>query len=307
MNNKVTIIGAGMVGSTVAYSLVLQSFVDEIAMIDLNQDLLRAQVMDLQHTVPFVDRAEVKMGTYADCVDSRMVVITCGAAQKPGESRLELVQKNATIIKEIMPKIFEHNPNAIVLMVTNPVDVLTRLAVSLFPDKRNHIFGTGTVLDSARLRHLLGQTLHISAQSIHAYMLGEHGDSEFPAWSTATIGNMRLQDCKMLHDEEKMRIFQEAKNAAYTIIEGKQSTYYAIGAGCAQVIYAVMRDEKVVLPVSHMIKNLYGISETCLSMPAIVGVDGIEDRLHVPLNEHEQDLLRKSAEVLQETFAAVHS
>ncbi len=306
MNNKVTIIGAGMVGSTVAYSLILQSVVDEVAIIDLNEELLRAQVMDLQHAVPFVDRAEVRMGSYDDCADSRVVVITCGAAQKTGESRLDLVQKNAAIIKDIVPKVFERNPDAIVIMVTNPVDVLTRLAISLFPDKKNRIFGTGTVLDSARLRHLLGQTLRVSAQSIHAYILGEHGDSEFPAWSTATIGNMRLNDCEALHDDEKTRIFQEAKNAAYTIIEGKQSTYYAIGAGCAQVVYAVMRDEKIVLPVSHMMDDVYGISGVCLSMPAVVGADGIEDRFHVPLNEQEQDLLHKSASVLQETFAAIH-
>lgn len=307
MNNKVTIIGAGMVGSTVAYSLILQNIVDEIAIIDLNEELLRAQVMDLQHAVPFVNRAEIRMGTYDDCVDSRVVVITCGAAQKPGESRLDLVQKNAAIIKGIVPQIFDKNPDAIVIMVTNPVDVLTRLAISLFPDKKNRIFGTGTVLDSARLRHLLGQKLRISAQSIHAYILGEHGDSEFPAWSTATVGNMRLEDYQGLDADEKARIFEEAKNAAYAIIEGKQSTYYAIGAGCAQVVHAVMRDEKVVLPVSHAIDGAYGFSDVCLSMPVIVGADGIEDRVHVPLSAHEKEQLQKSVAVLQETFAAIQS
>lgn len=307
MKNKVTIIGAGMVGSTVAYSLVLQNMVDEIAIIDLNEGLLRAQTMDLQHAVPFVDRVNVTMGTYDDCTDSRVVVITCGAAQKPGESRLDLVQKNAAIIKDIVPQVFAKNPDAIVIMVTNPVDVLTRLAISLFPEKKNRIFGTGTVLDSARLRHLLGQKLQISAQSIHAYILGEHGDSEFPAWSTATVGNARLEDSTMLSEEDKVRIFDEAKNAAYAIIEGKQSTYYAIGAGCAHVVYAVMRDEKVVLPVSHAVDGVYGLSDVCLSMPAIVGAEGIENRLHVPLNEVEQELLHKSASVLQETFAAIRA
>jgi L-lactate dehydrogenase len=305
MKNKVTIIGAGMVGSTVAYSLVLQDIVEEIALIDLNEELVQAQVMDLQHSVPFVGRTDVKVGTYDDCVDSNVVVITCGAAQKPGETRLDLVQKNVAIVKGIISKVFEKNPQAILVMVTNPVDVLTKLAISMFPDKKDRIMGTGTLLDSARFRELIGLRMDIDPKSIHAYILGEHGDSEFPVWSTASIGNMKLGTCNRLSDDDKAKIFEEAKNAAYTIIAGKQSTYYAIGAGCAHLIQTIVHDKKSVLPVSHAIEGAYGIDDVCLSMPAVVGSNGIEGRLCIELNEEEQKNLCHTAEVLKETFASI--
>lgn len=305
MKNKVTIIGAGMVGSTVAYSLVMQDIVDEIALIDLNEDLVKSQVMDLEHSVPFVGRTDIKVGTYDDCSDSDVTVITCGAAQKPGESRLDLVQKNAAIIKNVVPAVFEKNPNTILVMVTNPVDVLTNLAISLFPDKKDRIMGTGTILDSARFRHLIGKNLDIDSKSIHAYILGEHGDSEFPVWSTATIGNMKLGTCNRISNKEKEDIFEEAKNAAYTIIEGKQSTYYAIGAGCAHLIRSIVRDKKSVLPVSHLMEGAYDITNVCLSMPAVVGREGIVGRLCIELNEKEQECLKKTAQVMQETFEEI--
>ncbi len=305
MKNKVTIIGAGMVGSTVAYSLVLQDIVEEIALMDLNEELVTAQVLDLQHSVPFVGRTDVKVGTYDDCTDSNVVVITCGAAQKPGETRLDLVQKNASIIKGIIPKVFEKNPDAILVMVTNPVDVLTKVAISLFPDKKDRIMGTGTILDSARFRQLIGQKMDIDPKSIHAYILGEHGDSEFPVWSTAAIGNMQLGTCNRLNDLDKTEIFEEAKNAAYTIIAGKQSTYYAIGAGCAHLIYTIIHNKKSVLPVSHMMEGAYDITDVCLSMPAVVGSNGIEGRLCIELNDEEQKNLKNTAQILKDTFASI--
>jgi L-lactate dehydrogenase len=305
MKNKVTIIGAGMVGSTVGYSLVLQDIVDEIALIDLNEDLVRAQVMDLQHSVPFVGRTDIKVGTYDDCADSDVVVITCGAAQKPGESRLDLVQKNAGIIKNVVPAVFEKNPNAILVMVTNPVDVLTYVAISLFPEQKNRIMGTGTILDSARFRYLIGEKMAIDPRSIHAYILGEHGDSEFPVWSTASIGNMKLGTCKCLSEDEKNEIFEGAKGAAYTIIEGKQSTYYAIGAGCAHLIRSIVSNKRSILPVSHLIEGVYGIEDVCLSMPAVVGRDGIVGQLCIELSEQEQEALHKTASVLKETYKSI--
>ncbi len=305
MKNKVTIIGAGMVGSTVAYSLVLQDIVDEIALIDLNKDLVRSQVMDLEHSVPFVGRTDVKVGDYDDCADSAVAVITCGAAQKPSETRLDLVQKNAAIIKNVVPAIFDKNPDIIVVMVTNPVDVLTHVAVSLFPEKKDQIMGTGTILDSARFRHLIGKTLDIDPKSIHAYILGEHGDSEFPVWSTATIGNMKLGTCNKITPTQKNDIFTEARSAAYTIIEGKQSTYYAIGAGCAHLIRTIVRNKKSVLPVSHLMEGAYGIGDICLSMPAIVGRAGIVGHLCIELNDEERENLTKTAAVLKKTFAEV--
>lgn len=305
MKNKVTIIGAGMVGSTIAYSLVLQDIIDEIALIDLNEDLVRSQVMDLQHSIPFVGRTDVKVGSYNDCIDSDVTVITCGAAQKPGETRLDLVQKNAAIIKKVVPAVFDKNPNTILVMVTNPVDVLTQVAVTLFPDKKNRIIGTGTILDSARFRHLIGENLDIDPKSIHAYILGEHGDSEFPVWSTATIGNMKLGTCNRISDTQKQAIFEEAKNAAYTIIEGKQSTYYAIGAGCSHLIRSIVNNKKSVLPVSHAINGTFGLHDVCLSMPAVVGREGIIGQLCIELNESEQESLHKTASILKKTFASI--
>lgn len=305
MANKVTIIGAGMVGSHIAYSLVLGDIAEEVALIDLNEKLAMGQVMDLQHAVPFAGATRVKVGTYADCADSSVVVITCGAAQKPGETRLDLVQKNAAIIKEIMPKIFDANPDAVVMMVTNPVDVLTYIAVQMYPDKKNQIIGTGTILDSARLRHLIGEEMNINPKSIHAYMIGEHGDSEFAMWSAAQIGNMKLGTCEELTAEEKMRIADKARNAAYAIIEGKQSTYFAIGAGAANLIEAILYNKRTVLPVSHLMEGEYGVADICLSLPVVIGRGGLIGKLCIHLSDDEIAKLQSSAQVLKETAASV--
>jgi L-lactate dehydrogenase len=305
MKNKVTIIGAGMVGSTIAHSLIMKEIAQEIAIIDINEKLVESQVMDLQHAVPFVGNVDVHVGDYDDCVDSAVVVITCGVAQKKGETRLELVEKNAKIMKGIVPQIFEKNPDIVLVMVTNPVDILTKLAIDMFPDKKDQIMGTGTLLDSARFRHLIGRRMDINPRSIHAYILGEHGDSEFPVCSTAAIGNMKLGTCNRLEDSDKNKVFEEAKNAAYTIIEGKQSTYYAIGAGTAYLLHAILHDKKTVLPVSHLIEGVYDVSNVCLSMPAIVGKKGILGRVCIQLSEDEQQKLQKSAKILQEINASV--
>jgi len=302
MKNKVTIIGAGMVGSTIAHSLVMKEIAQEIAIIDINEKLVESQVMDLQHAVPFVGQTYVHTGTYDDCTDSVAVVITCGVAQKEGETRLDLVEKNASIMKSIIPQIFEKNPDIVLVMVTNPVDVLTKLAIDMFPDKKDQILGTGTLLDSARFRHLIGQKLDINPKSIHAYILGEHGDSEFPVWSTAAMGNTKLGTCNRLNESDELKIFEEAKNAAYTIIEGKQSTYYAIGAGTAYLLHAVLHNKKTVLPVSHLIEGVYDISDVCLSMPAVVGKEGIIGRICIDLSQEEQKGLKKSADILKEVY-----
>ena len=255
VNNKITIIGAGLVGSTTAFSLLAENVAEEIALIDINKKLVSSQVMDLQHSVPFLGYAKVKVGTYNDIGDSRLVIITGGASQKPGETRLDLIKKNSAIVKEIMPQIFKANHRAVVVMVTNPVDILTHLAIKMFPEKKNQIIGSGTILDSARLRFLLGQRLEVDPKSVHAYIVGEHGDSEVPLWSTATIGNAPIDKFKKLTIEEKNKIFKSAKNAAYTIIAGKQATYYAIAAGAVQIAKAILFNQKTVLSVSHLIEG----------------------------------------------------
>ncbi len=304
--NKVTIIGAGMVGSTIAYSLVMKEITQEIVLIDINEKLVESQVMDLQHTVPFVGQTNVHIGNYDDCIDSTVVVITCGVAQKEGETRLQLVEKNAKIMQGLIPKIFEKNPDIVLVMVTNPVDILTKLAIDMFPDKKDRIMGTGTLLDSARFRHLIGQKMNINPKSIHAYILGEHGDSEFPVWSTAQMGNMRLGTCNKLNKSDKNEIFEKAKNAAYTIIEGKQSTYYAIGAGTAYLLHAILHNKKTILPVSHLVEGIYDINDVCLSMPSVIGSSGIIGKICMELSQEEKQNLQKSANILKKVYENIN-
>lgn len=305
MKNKVTIIGAGMVGSTIAYSLIMRDMTEEIALIDIDESLVHAQVLDLQHAVPFTGTTHVHVGTYDDCRDSSIVIMTAGAAQEPGQSRLELVQKNARIMRDIVPRIFAANADATLVIVSNPVDILTRLAIEMFPEKKGHILGTGTILDSGRLRHLLSQALHVSAQSIHAYIIGEHGDSELPLWSSATVGGMKLIDHPELTPQKRKEIFEDARSAAYTIIAGKQATYYAIGAGAADLADALLHDTHTVLPVSHNLDGMYGINDVCLSMPAIVGRGGVIETVHVNITQEEQDALTKSAYILHSVLRDV--
>ena len=303
--NKVTIIGAGMVGSTAAYSLVTSDITNEIALVDINKKLAESQVMDIEHAVPFYGYTNVKVGTYKDCADSKIAMICCGASQKPGETRLDLVQKNSKIIKEIIPKIFKQNSNIIIVMVTNPVDVLTYQAIKMFPRKKKQIIGTGTILDSARFRHLIGDHFKINPRSVNAYIVGEHGDSELPLWSTASIGNMGLDKCKNLNAKDKEKIFNEAKNAAYAIIAGKQATYYAIGSGVADLTRAILYNKNTVLPVSHLQEGEFGVKDICLSMPVIIGERGVAGKICLKISAQEKKLLKKSANALKKVAKSV--
>lgn len=305
MNNKITIIGAGMVGATSAYSIIAKDIAQEVAIIDINDELVRAQVMDLQHSVPFFGSTQVKVGTYEDFRDSRVVVFCAGSAQKEGQTRLDLIQENSEIVHSIVPEIFSRNPDAILVMVTNPVDALTYLVTKMFPKKKRQILGTGTILDSARFRHLLGEKFHINPRSIHAYIVGEHGDSEVPFWSTAMTGSMSINACKILSQKEKDEIFFQAKNAAYAIIKGKQATYYAIGAGVAHVCSAIVNDKRVILPVSHLLDGEFGISDVCLSVPVVIGKEGIAGHMCVKFSDEELALLQKSAQTLKEAIVSL--
>ena len=298
--NKVTIIGAGMVGSTSAYCMIENNIAQEIAIIDINKKLVKSQVMDLQQSVPFSSYTKVKVGSYEDVKDSKVVVITAGASQRTeGQSRLELVETNAKIIREVVPKIFKANPKAIIVMVTNPVDVLTYLAIKMYPAKKNQIFGTGTILDSARFRTILGEKLGINPSSIHGYIVGEHGDSEVALWSGVEAGGTLIDKIKKLSVGEKKKIFESAKNAAYAIIAGKQATYYAIASGVTQAVRTVLFDQKTVLPVSHLIEGDYGIKGICLSLPAVVGCQGIEKKLRPDISPAEVKKIKASAQALK--------
>lgn len=300
--NKITIIGAGMVGSTTAFSLLSANIAEEIAIIDINKKLVDSQVMDLQHSVPFLGYTKVHTGTYNDIKNSRIVIVTCGAAQKIGETRISLIKKNSSIMKEIIPQIFKQNPNVVVIMVSNPVDILTYLAIKTFPSKKNQIIGSGTILDSARFRFLLGRHLDVDPKSVHAYIVGEHGDSEVPLWSTATIGNAPIDKFKKMSPAEKAKLFLLARNAAYAIIEGKQSTYYAIGAGVTQLAKTILFDQKTVLPVSHLIEGEYGIKDVCLSLPVVVGAKGVISKMPLSLSALEKKKLKSSANQLKKAY-----
>lgn len=297
--NKVTIIGAGMVGSTAAYSLVASDICEEIALIDVNKKFVESQVMDLQHSVPLWGFTNVKVGDYKDIKDSKVVVITAGAPQKSGMNRLALVKTNSKIIKQILPKIFRANPSVIVIMVTNPVDVLTYYATQMFPKKKKQIIGSGTILDSARLKLLLGQELKVNPESVHAYIVGEHGDSEVPLWSTVNIGSTPLDKVKKLSPAKKKQIFDKAKNAAYAIIEGKQATYYGIAAVINKLVRSILDDKKTVFPVSHLMEGEYGITDVAMSLPAVVGKKGIIKKINPDISKKEISKLKKSAAKLK--------
>lgn len=299
MPKKITIIGAGYVGSTAAYALLSQQICEEIALIDIDKKLVESQVMDLQHSVPFFGLCNVKVGDYNDIKNSQIVVVCCGVSQKPGQTRLDLVGANAKIIKTIVPKIFAKNPKVILLMVTNPVDVLTYLACSMFPKKQKQIIGSGTILDSARFRYLLGEYFKVNPQSIHAYIVGEHGDSEIPLLSTAMVGNVPLRKIKGYSQSAIMKIFEKAKNAAYAIIAGKQATHFAIGAGIAVICQTILYNQNRVLPLSHCIKNKYGISDVALSLPVVLGKGGIVQELTPDISQDEVEKLQHSAEVIK--------
>jgi len=300
--DKITIIGAGMVGSTSAYSIITKDIAQEIAVVDINEQLARAQVMDMQHSVPFFGFTKVKVGTYEDIKDSQIVVMCAGSAQKDGQTRLDLIKKNSALVREITPKIFEMNPDVILVMVTNPVDILTYVAIQSVPEKKRQILGTGTLLDSARFRHLLGERLNINPRSIHAYIVGEHGDSELPFWSTAVTGSMNINECEILPESEKERIFEEAKNAAYSIIAGKQATYFAIGAGVAHLCNAILNNKRIILPVSHLMEGEFGIEDMCLSVPVVVGKEGVSGHVCITFSEKEQEQLQMSAQTLKKAL-----
>ena len=307
---RVAIVGTGNVGSTFAYALVLSGLAAEIVLIDTNRAKAEGEAMDLNHTVPFAHPTRVWAGDYADCAGAAVTVLAAGVSQKPGQSRLDCIQANARIWRTIVPQVAQHNPHGILLVATNPVDVLTYAAwkISGLPPAR--VLGSGTILDTARFRFLLSQHFGVDARSVHAYIVGEHGDSEVPVWSLANIAGMRLPDFCRAHgldyDLAQMEdIFVSTRDAAYRIIERKGSTYYAVAAGLLKITQAILRDQNTVLSVSSLIENYYGIGDVCLSLPTVVNRSGIEKVLHLDLDEIERTKLHQSAAVLHKTITAL--
>jgi L-lactate dehydrogenase len=304
---RVAVVGAGNVGATFAYSLAISSLASEIVLIDANQAKVEGEVMDLNHAIPLITPARIWAGDYADCAGAAVTVITAGSGQRPGETRLDLLQRNAAIFRSIISSIMEHNPDGIILVATNPVDVLSYATWKYSGLPTNRVVGSGTILDTARFRYLLSQAFYVDPRSVHAYIIGEHGDSEVPAWSLTNIAGMKLSDyCAMNHMEcqEKMleEIFTQTRDAAYHIIERKGATYYAIASGLVRIVEAILRDQSTVLSVSSLISDYYDIDDVYLSLPCIVDRGGVERFIRLQLSKEEVEGLRKSASVLKGTI-----
>jgi L-lactate dehydrogenase len=310
LTRKITIIGAGNVGATFAYALLLSGLCSEIVLVDANTQKAQGEAMDLNHTVPLAHPTRIRAGTYADCVGSAVTVVTAGSAQKPGETRLDLVKRNAAIFKSIIPEIVANNPDGILLIATNPVDILSHISLQLSGLPDNKVIGSGTILDTARFRHLLGQHFELDARSVHAFIIGEHGDSEVPVWSLANVAGMPIEEfCQTNRcgctQADRDEIFQQTRNAAYQIIERKGATFYAIASGLVRIVESILRDQNTILSVSTHIQGLYGIQDVFLSLPCVVNRNGIDRVIQLPLNRLETEALRKSARALQEVLRSL--
>lgn len=309
-SRKVAIIGCGMVGSTTAYTLMQHGLFSEMVLVDVNRERAEGEAMDINHGMTFASPMDIYAGDYDDIMDAAIIVVTAGAGQKPGETRLDLVKKNAGILGTIIPEIAKRHYEGILLIVANPVDILTHVAQKMSGLPRNRVFGSGTVLDTARLKFLLGRHLNVDNRNIEAYIIGEHGDSEIPVWSSANVGGVPIHDfCEMRgfynHEKAMEEIANGVKNSAYEIIRKKKATYYGIAMGVQRICEAIVRDEKSILPVSIYLDGEFGLEGATLSLPSIVGKNGIEKIVPISLSEEEQKALAHSAEVLKETAATI--
>ena len=305
--SRVAIVGLGNVGASFAYALLLSGLAAEIVLIDVNHAKAEGEAMDLNHAVPFTKPTRIWAGTYEDCAGAAVTVIAAGANQKPGETRLDLVHKNAKIFSAIVPEVVKNNPNGILLIATNPVDVLTYVSYKLSGLEPHRVIGSGTILDTARFRYLLSQHFGVDARSVHGFIIGEHGDTEVPVWSMANIAGMRLADYCAAHDvtcdqKDLDEIFRQTRDAAYEIIQRKGATYYAVAAGLMRIVEAILRDQSTVLSVSSLVEGQFGLKDVCLSLPTVVSNRGIERVLQLVLSNDERVLLEKSASVLKATI-----
>jgi L-lactate dehydrogenase len=301
---KVAIVGAGFVGATFAYALLQSGLASEIVLIDANHAKAEGEAMDLNHAVPLAKPARVWAGDYPDCAGAAVTVITAGSNQRPGETRLDLAARNAAIFRSIVPQVAASNPNGLILVASNPVDILTYAAWKISGLPKERVIGSGTILDTARFRYLLSQYFQVDARSVHAYIIGEHGDSEVPVWSLANIAGMRLpvycaQNGMTCTGSDLEDLFNQTRDAAYQIIKLKGATYYAIGSGLLRIVEAILRDQSTVLSVSSLIEDYYDIQDVFLSLPCIVDRGGVERVLRLELSPDEILGLRNSANVLK--------
>lgn len=304
---KIGVIGCGFVGASSAFALMESALYSEMVLIDADQNKAEGEALDISHGLPFADPMKIYAGSYDDIRDASIVVVTAGAGQKPGETRLDLVKKNVAIFKTIIPEIAKRDFHGVLLIVANPVDILTYTAAKLSGLSENRVFGSGTVLDTARLKYLLGEHLSVDSRSVHAFIIGEHGDSEIAAWSCANVSGIKLDrfcDMRGFHEHEASmrRIAEEVKNSAYKIIDKKKATYYGVAMAVRRICQAISRDEKSILPVSTIQHGTFGIEGVALSMPAVVGKDGVETQVPLELDEKEREALLHSAETLKKVI-----
>lgn len=304
---KVAVIGCGFVGATSAFSLIQTGLFSEMVLIDANAKKAEGEAMDLSHGSAYLTPMNIYAGTYDDIVDAGIIVITAGANQKPNETRLDLVKKNVQIFKSIIPEIKKRNCEGILLIVSNPVDILTEVALKLSGFPSNRVIGSGTVLDTARLKYVLGKHLQVDPRDIHAYIIGEHGDSELVVWSGAQVAGIHINHfCELRghfnHEEAMERLAQEVRDSAYEIIERKGATYYGVAVAVKRIATAIVKDEHAVLPVSSLMQGEFGLDDLCLSIPTVIGQNGVEKVVDIYLNNDENDKLQSSARALKEVL-----
>ena len=306
---KCAVIGCGFVGASIAFSLVQEEMFSELVLIDINQTKAEGEAMDLSHGLPFVHPMKIYAGTYADLADCFLIIITAGAGQRPGETRLELVRKNVEIFRDMIPQITAVTQDARLLIVSNPVDVMTYAAWKLSGYPPEHVIGSGTVLDTARLKYLLGAHLGVDSRSVHAFIIGEHGDSELAVWSSANISGVDLDSfcdiCGACDGETLHRLYEDVRTSAYKVIEKKGATYYAIALAVTRIARAIVREEHSVLPVSAYVNGHYGVSDVYFGVPSIVGAEGIEKVLDITLDASEHQQLEHSEQTLKDVITGL--
>ena len=307
---KCAMIGCGFVGASSAFSLVESGLFSELVLIDANQAKAEGEAMDLSHGMPFARPMEIYAGSYDDIADCGLIIITAGANQKPEETRLDLVHKNVAILKKIIPEIQKRACEGILLIVSNPVDILTYAALKLSGFPSNRVIGSGTVLDTARLKYLLSRHLDVDSRSVHAFIIGEHGDSELAVWSSANVSGIELnhfcEQCgEFKHMETMQRLYEGVRDSAYHIIERKGATYYGIAMAVRRIAECILRDEHSVLPISSLIEGHYGLSDICMGVPTIVGSRGVKKVLDIPLNDEEQQKLLASADAIKKVLRSI--
>lgn len=308
---KCGVIGVGFVGATCAYTLAVSGLFSEVVLVDMNQKKAEGEAADINHGVSFAKPCFVRAGGYADLTECGLIIIAAGANQKPGETRIELLSRNRVILSSILDQLTAVNRDAVLLIVSNPVDVLTCMAQQLSGLPAGHVLGSGTVLDTARLKYLVGQRLGVDSRNVHAFIIGEHGDSELAVWSSANISGVDLDDyCRItgITDSTNLlhHIYENVRDAAYSIIESKGATYYGIGMAVRRIAEAIVRDEHSVLPVTSLIQGHYGVDGICLGLPSIVGRNGVEAVLDIPLSPAELAQLQDSASKMKALIEQLH-